>query len=246
MFKFKQALVLCLGLFTASQAQADAFFSEGDFDPGTWSLQTPFFGHPSNGATSGVVTDRFLSGNPENGFMLSQFTVNFPGGFNVVHAPVMMDEFVYDPSTEGQITSIAASVKTLAAFNNISAGYAPMRIYLLQEDKIYSAFNPGWGVDLNDPEGIHNFSGYDATDFVELVPNVGTELDSHPDFSGSEIRFGFGFQLTSTFLADGNDHLLGGAFDDVSIRFSTIPEPASAVLLGLGSLAALGNRRARS
>jgi len=217
-------------------------FSESEFDPGSWSEHTPFWLHaPDDGETFSAVTDRFMTGNPIDSFMATQFVMNPQGGFNVAMAPVIMNDFVYDPGTDGEITGISASMKTMAFIGNLPSHLGAPRIYILQDGRMYTggAADNWYAYQFDDTEHIHSFSGFSAEDFVEVNPYNGFDQDSHPDFAGSEIQFGFGLQLTTSSLEDFSDTAVSGSFDDVSVRFSTVPEPASLVLMLLGGLAVL-------
>ncbi len=236
----------------AVNTQADSvIFSEGDFDPGTWSLGTPFWGYvPEGGVSMSVTTDRFIGGNPENKFMAQFFTVNFPlDTFNVAFAPVMMNNFVYDPSTQGAITEIGASMLTMQIAENQIAHNAAPRIYIEQNGRIFLSHNSGtWNpFSFDDPATLRSFSGFTENNFFEIVPNVGINFGSTPDFAGSTMRFGFGLSLGSHDLNGLGPVLLAGGFDDVSVRLETIPVPAPGAfaLLGLAGLSGLGRGRSR-
>lgn len=243
-----RALALGAAISTAGVASADSIiFSDGDFEPGSWSLLTPFWGlPPDNGESMSIVTDRFIGGNPENRFMAQFFTMNIPqGAFNVAFAPVMMNDFVYDPSSQGAITEIAASILTMPIADGLPDHWGGSRMYIEQNGRLYvHASAPNWaGMHFGDPATVRNFSGYGASDFNEVIPNVGFDLDSHPDFAGSSMRFGFGLSLTSTFLNGNGQVLIAGGFDNVSVRLETIPAPGAIALLGLAGLT--GTRRRR-
>ena len=242
------AAILALALAVPAASADDYFFIERDFDPGTWTAASPFWTHaPAQGASMDVATDRFIGGNPPNGFLLQLFSVDIPANhFNVVFAPVMMDGWGYDPSTQGEITQFAASMRTLPLADNQHDHLAGVRMLIQQDGRVFSASagNNFHAFNFDDPEHVYNFSGYVAEDFVEVMPETGILVDSHPDFAGGPMEFGFGLSLTSTGLNGEGPLTLAGAFDDVSVRFSTVPAPAGLGLLGAGAVMMVRRRRA--
>lgn len=248
MSRFLHCLAIGAALSSSGTAAADTIlFSDGDFEPGSWSLMTPFWGGvPDGGETMSVVTDRFIGGNPENKFMAQFFTVNIPDNrYNTVFAPVMMNNFVYDPSTQGAITEIAGSMRTLPIVSNQIDHWGGPRVYIEQNGRLYFALASGdyAGFRFDDPAMTRNFSGYGESDFIEIIPNVGTDPNSHPDFAGSSMRFGFGLRLTSFGLDGLGQVLIAGGFDNVSVRLETIPAPGALALLGLAGLTGARRRR---
>ncbi len=229
----------------APLASADSYiFTESQFDPGTWSAPTPFFSNPPvNGESMSVTTDRFIG--QDGPVMVQLFTMDIPDGvFNVAFAPVMLTDFVYDPSTEGAIEKFAASIHTLPVMDNPHPHLAGIRMYIEQDGRLFVA-KPSdnfQAFHVDDPAQHRNFSGYTAPDFSELIPESGFDLDSHPDFAGGPMQFGFGVSMTSTGLDGAGQVMLAAGFDQVSVRFSTIPAPAGAALLGAAGLLA-GRRR---
>lgn len=234
---------------TAAIAAADTvILSESEFNPGSWSAHSPFFIiMPDSGETMSVTTDRFIGGNPANAFMLTQYMVNFPdGSFNFVHAPVMLANFTYDPSADGAITSVAASMRTLQTAADTADALVVTRLYMIQNGRIYASSESSdtWGAFVtSEPDQVRNFSGFTAEDFIEYFPNAGLDADSHPDFAGPAMQFGFGIQLTATNLVNQGTLTRTVAFDNVSLRIQTIPAPGAIALLGL---AVIPTRRRRS
>ena len=242
------AAILALAVAVPAASADDHVFIERDFDPGTWSAMSPFWSlTPGQGASMSVVSDRFTGGNPPNDFMLQQFSIEIPHGqFNVVFAPVVMDGWEYDPGTQGEIMQFAASIRTLPAAENQHDHLGGVRMFILQGGRMYNAVagDNFHAFRFDDPEHVNNFSGYTAQEFVEVVPEGGFLQDSHPDFAGGPMQFAFGLSLTSTGLNGEGPLTLVGAFDDVSVRFSTVPAPAGLGLLGTGVLMMARRRRA--
>ena len=236
-----------LAALITTHAAADVVsFSETTFDPGSWTALEPFWSLPPTGGSMHVVSDRFSGGNPVNDFMVQMFTVDFPqGDFNVIRAPIMMTGFVYNPSVQGTILSIGASIHTFAAFENLPPHLGAPRVYIEQNGRLYGAKGSGnfHSFSFDDPAHTWNFADYLAADFYEIIPNVGLDLESNPDFGGAEMRFGFGLSLTSTGLDGAGQTFIGGGFDDVTIHLNVVPAPGAAVLLGLAGCIGAGRRR---
>jgi hypothetical protein len=230
-------------------------YNETSWEPGTWSLVTPFTVQPLEpGESYSVVTDRFVGAEPPGAFMLHQFTMNVPSGsFFVPYAPVMLDGWTHDPQTDGAIESISAAVRTFPASAPVTGGFGAMRFWLEQDGKYFtlSALSP------NRPIKFPNFEGHDTDtapemirtatevtpiDFVEVIPEGGFNYDSLPDFDGSPISFGFGYSMTSTSLNGLGEVTRLAAFDDASVRLAVVPEPTSLLLLGLGGLSLIRRR----
>ncbi|MFG0243530.1 MAG: hypothetical protein ACF8R9_12160 [Phycisphaerales bacterium JB054] len=242
------AAILALAVAVPAASADDYAYTEHDFDPGTWTAMSPFWVHaPAPGTTMNVPTDRFIGGDPLNGFLVQLFSVDIPENqFNSVFAPVMMDGWGYDPSTQGAITQFAASMRTFPVAENQREHLAGVRMLIEQDGKLFTATTGDnfHAFNFDDPSHVYGFSGYVAEDFIEVVPESGLLLDSHPDFSGGPMEFGFGLSLTSTLLDGEGPLTLAGAFDDVSVRFSTVPAPAGLGLLGTGVLMMSRRRRA--
>jgi hypothetical protein len=239
-------------LICALQANANVF-SKTDFDPGTWSVYTPFEAQPAEFGTSlSVASDRF--GTMDGDIMIQLFTMEVPSDdFTALYAPIFFDGFTYDPSTQGAIETLSGSVRTLpVAVQPPHGGYGVMRLFLEQGGKLFvlSALSPNFptnypsfeGFNVYGPEAIRTASSVVASDFVEVIPGVGFSYDSVPDFGGGPINFGFGYSMTSTGIAGYGQTLLAAGFDDVNVRLTVVPEPATAALLLLG-LPTLWHRR---
>ncbi|MFM9957582.1 MAG: hypothetical protein ACKVZJ_05880 [Phycisphaerales bacterium] len=211
---------------SAHTAAADAFHSEGDFAEGSWVGLPAFLTVSPNGsAIGGCVTSRKdLNGN----WVLQQtLTLDAPNGFSSVQAPLVFTSFVHDPAVDGHIQSISASVRT---FQNLSVDhYGGIRVWIEQNGITYSLANiePGgnfFGFSFNEPTETRLTSGRVATDFVEFTAN-GLIFDSHPDFSGAPLRFGFGYSLTSTSHIGDGPQVVPLLLDNATFRITTVPPP---------------------
>jgi hypothetical protein len=234
----------------------DIFWSETDFDPGTWAAPTPFLAAPASpGLDYDVATDRFQSG---NSFMVHQFSFDVPAGeFHSAFAPVFMSDWTHDPASDGAIISVSGAVRTfpIAVQPPQGGGFGVMRMWLEQDGKYFvlSAQSPNFPTNYPEfaghnvysaPDMFRNVNGAIATDFIEIVPDVGFDFGSQPDFAGSPISFGYGYSMTTTDIAGDGGMTLAAAFDDASVRLSVVPEPTTALLLALSALGLLRRRSA--
>ncbi len=240
-------VAIAIAVFTAGGvACADAVFSESDFNPGSWTDGGLFEVSPADGTdTSAVVSSRFSGGNPVNNFMLQQFTFSSTDGVWGARAPIWMNSFVYDPSTEGAIESVSGSVRNIQAAIGQNPHNATLRLFALQGGETYVLATILSG-DMDDPEADNVFSGETADRFARLLPGGGADIFSEPDFSsnGSAITFGFGWQISQALAPQVpiNGRIFVGAFDNVNLRVTTVPAPGAAGL-GLLGLAVLTRRR---
>ncbi len=95
------------------RASADAIYSDGLFDNADWSLTL------SAGTTNGtaVALQSAVGGNPDNFRNVTHSVTSIPGLVQVFHT---QSTFVYDPSVQGAIDSIAWSID----FKNSELGQA--------------------------------------------------------------------------------------------------------------------------
>ncbi|MFB3431620.1 MAG: hypothetical protein ABL309_11915 [Phycisphaerales bacterium] len=240
------ALVVLSG---AAVAGPTVLFQESDFEPGSWDAMTPFWsGVPDGGEVGGVTSDRFSGGNPVNHFMLQQYTMNIPQGvFNVIHAPIIMNGWTHDPAKDGAIESVAASVFTFPVTDAPDlTSFGGPRLYILQGGGIFmsTAGGNGWeGFEFDDPAQVRNFDSYTAEDFIQIIPDQGLDLDSHPDFGGEVMQFAFGVQLTSTNQGGLGTVTSAIGWDNLSLRMQVVPAPGATALLACVGLAGMRRRR---
>lgn len=252
----RSALVCACLAVAAGTARADTvLFSETDFDPGSWNAHNPFLAEPDIANLSyGAVTDRFFVDVNEK-VLITQFSLDVPANeFTSVYAPVFYNGFSHDPGTDGQILNISASVRTFpAAAQHPTGGFGVMRMWLLQDGKYYilSAQSDNFatnypefaGHQVADPELIRNANMVVQSDFIEVIPGVGFDFNSQPDFTGSPISFGMGYSMTSTGLSDYGQTTIVAGFDDVNFRIQVIPEPATVTMLAMAGLPLLRRHR---
>ncbi len=245
--KIRGIVVALSGVLFFGAAAQGQLFTEGEFDPGSWSAVTPFFSSaPDPLDHSTVSSDRFSGG--EGNFMLQSFSMDVPENtFNVLYAPIVLTDFVWDPGVGGAIDAISATLRTFPAVADTVGHLGVVRLFIWQDGRLYSdgfpSLNEPYGYQVDDPEGLRQLVGSVATDFVELVPGVGLDLNSHPNFAGSVMQFGFGVSMTSTSLDGLGVVALPAAWDDATLRLSIVPEPAALTTLLLAAALMRPRRR---
>lgn len=210
------AVLLTAAAIPLAPASADTVHIETTFGPGTWTPLATFVATAPDPGFVGTVTTSDVLVNT-NSMLEQKFTANFPQSFQVIYAPVMMDNFIHDPAIHGPIGTVNASVKT---FSNAAGAqfFGVMRLYIEQSGRLYTLSNldPNdsfFGFTFDEPDLIRTTSGRVASDFIECTAGV-FDVNSHPDFNGAAMRFGFGYSLTST-------GLIGDGLLQVAMRFDT-------------------------
>jgi hypothetical protein len=175
-------------------------------------------------------------------------SVSPPGG--AAYVGFLNNGFAYDPSTQGAITSIAASGDNNVTFSRTLSGTytSGIRPLIEQDGKYYMAFIPGILFPSGTPAGPTGYqtisqSGLVAADFTGYDPSTGAALPGEPDFAGDPMLFGLvvgaSFPSLSQPFTVIEDH------DNLTIDISPVPEPSSLLLLAstLSGLAGFGMAR---
>ncbi|QQE10717.1 hypothetical protein JD969_14575 [Planctomycetota bacterium] len=235
----KCALIAASLTFISSTTYADAFYSESEFNADDITINdTLTFNKIFPGTKyTANVTPVFSF---EHGGMITQsFTIKKAAGqTNTVLRPIWVNDFVYDPQTQGSIEHLSASIKT---FNNTSVNPGQLNhryanLLIKQDDRMYYT-NLGNIINLDDPLAIQTSTNIQESNFFEVGLGF-SDPASHPDFSGSEIQFGFTYRVLDGLLQNNIDYIYSFGLDNASIRISStpIPEPASMLLLGAPAL----------
>jgi hypothetical protein len=216
-------------LLTAGPAAAsDVFFLESDFTDGTWTPLTPFTGVPLGpGESASAVTTRAVR-QDAGGVLRQRLSLGHVSGFDSLWAPIAMTGFTYTPGTDGPILGLSLSVRT---FQNPTANlFGAIRVFVEQDGQLYSmsaaVLEPGSsmsGFAFNEPTRTRSISGLVGSDFFRLTGGQ-FDLNVAPNFiSGSTLRFGFGYSLTSSGMIGVGEQTANMDFDQVSIRMTTAP-----------------------
>lgn len=209
-------------LALSAAAGAETLHFETDFAPGSWTALPAFFGLPPDpGQIGDVVSSR---ASVEGNWVIEQLiSMNDPmESFNVIGGPVMINSFVHDPAVDGAVLNLSVSVKHFS--NPSSSLYGGIRFFLEQDGRLFRLNNVEgfYGFVFNEPDAVHFVDARVATDFHEVGPGF-VDFESHPDFSGGPMRFGFGYQLTSTGINGATPQRASMRFDDAMVRVAVVP-----------------------
>jgi hypothetical protein len=188
----------------------------------------------TQGLQAQVTFGTAATGNPNNANSLPQATF-----------AIAENLFVYNPSTQGGILSINASVnKDFSSTENSMGIGNSFRPFIEQGGNFYLAMISGPLLNGPGDTGYNTLSanGLTAADFVLFNFTTGVSGAGNPNFDGSQITFGLAQNFN---LAAGTTNTAD--YDDLSITVNQTPLPAALPLFagGLGALAALGWRRKR-
>lgn len=231
-------------------AIADVIFFDGTFDLSNYT-ETSLF--TSNASLTAVQCTS--CGNPGTA-LEATVSSSPPGGRALVG--FLNNGFTYNPSTQGAIASIAASLDQNLTFSDVlgSLGFTSAFDPLIEQDGNYYIadirgifFPPGTPAGSTGYQTISQ-SGLVAADFTRYDPSTGTTVPGEPNFSGDPMLFGLlvGASLTVTqpfTVITDHDNLTF----DISTA-STVPEPSSLLLIasalaGLGGFSLAVDRRER-
>jgi hypothetical protein len=158
--------------------------------------------------------------------------VNLPSSFRAAEVNVfhIRNDAVFDPATEGAITSVAYSEDTFTGISQIGGGLA------LQQNGIL--YFGGYRHDSSTSWVTYIRSSLTAADFRTFVSET-----LHPDFSssGAPITFGF-FRANSVDAGGPYGYTATGGTDNWQATITSVPEPALLSLMALGGLAMLRRR----
>ena len=229
------AAIVCLGL--SLPAHADTVFTDGTMNLTNYTTTGPVASGPV------VVTDETCAspcGNPG-----SALEINFAYS-DAASAQVgfVNNTFSFDPETQGDITSITASVdKDLTSTASAGNTFHPT----IEQDGIFyiaSIAGPGISNATGGTTGYNTLSStLDATDFFEYDFSTGVTGTANPNFDGDTMLFGL-TQISNnvTGQADLTAYYDNLSFDIASTPVST-PEPSGLQLLSFGLAGLIGFSR---
>lgn len=234
----RMLLLLSLLLSAATSASADVafLFHDSTFNVADYSL---YYYTSDPTITVGPAVRSCLGCGPSGGNVLS-LMAEFPAvtvpGARTQFSSLINNTFVYDPSTQGAITSIAVSGWREITTNIAVTSSDAFAIRLLQDGKMYGFAIP-LGFNWSGTSSGWNWyaqSGLTSDMFVQYDLATGLVVPgAHPDFAGDPIAFGLGKWTVWPGTANLQDATL---WDHVTFQVDTVPEPGSMLLLGSGLL----------
>ena len=227
-------LSVVLFLMASGTALAGSFvFTDSTFDLANYSFAGPY----TNDAAASITPSQCSScGNPGQALQIIAW---LPNAGDKVAEGFVNNTFTYDPSTQGAITSIDASVdKDLSADQNFNSTNT-FRPLIEQNGIFYMAAISG-PPQSGLTTGFNTISqtGLTTSDFLQFDFAAGTFGTGTPNFDGGPMLLGLG-QISD--LNSGSNIQSTIVYDDLSLTVDTAaPEPPSVLLLGSGMLGLLG------
>jgi hypothetical protein len=224
------AWLLAVGLGMASSARAATInFFDGVFNNADWT-GAKIADTTAGSSAAFAAFQQPVGGNPT---FYRQTTHSWgTGGLRVAHLRNIGGmPFTYDPSSSGAINFIDVGYDLIYQFGPPGAvGYS---LLLRQGGKYYappidSIFNNVWTPFAH--------PGLTAANFGELlVPGLGVNIASNPDFSATGSLIEFGYQTANS---QGTNTIVTkvSGIDNFRLRLDTVPEPSTYILTLLGSI----------
>jgi hypothetical protein len=252
--KSKQVITNLAGLtFFAISGTAFAntiVFSDSTFTPANYSTAFKYLQDPVNDSATYVQCTS--CGNPGQALALTINEPNGGGTFNSTEVliGILNTTFTYNPSTQGAITSISASVDkdfTVAFGNNSTLGFGnTFRPLIMQDGNYYVAAISGPVLNAPGTTGYNTLSNGSllAANFLQVNPVTGVIGTANPNFAGDPMTFGIA-QLLAASAISGTTATID--YDNLNITLTTAPEPSSfwTLLAGVMTLSAAARLRGR-
>lgn len=225
-------------LVATAPAFADVTFFDGNFSPANYTQTTSFV---TAGATLIAGSQcSGLCGNPDPALQIDTYFGDTTLSLGSADLGFVNTTFSYDPSTQGAILSITASVD-----KNLTVDVTPttasgtlgdtFRPLIYQDLTFYLAAIPYLpGVSIVGGTGSTGFqtlsqSGLVAADFLQYDFSTGTFYAGTPNFAGDPMLFGLG-QISS--LQGYSSGHFAAVYDNLQLDLATVPEPSSILLMG--------------
>jgi hypothetical protein len=225
------AWLLAVGLIAGSSARAATVnFFDGIFNNGDWSAAKIADTTAGSSATFSALQQP-AGGNPT---FYRQTTHNWTlGGLRVGHLRnVGGSPFTYTPSSQGAINTIDISYDLI--YQQGPAGAVGYGLLLRQNGKYYS--HPIDSVFANSWSTFSHI-GFTNTSFSELlVPGLGVNPLSNPDFSAAGSLIEFGYQTSNSHGNSGVIVTKVSGIDNYGLTLHTVPEPASVISMIVGAV----------
>jgi hypothetical protein len=229
-FKLHHAVSASL-MMGCNSLLAATTFTDGKFDLSNYSIE-----YSQTGGASVAVIQHATGGNP--GFTI-EGTVNAPAasGKNFQSAQLIInDTFVYDPSVQGGIQSIDASIDVYVQVPSFFTNASKAGSLLLKQGQNYFSYSSALPF-VQASFATLTANGLTARDFNLITDLTSSAANSniHPDFTnGPAIKFGF---LGGVYTTIGTpSSTVVWRVDNLSYSISAVPEPAPLVLIFAGAL----------
>ena len=219
--------ILPVTITTALQGES---FTDSTFNLANYS-ESPAFG--TSGSDTVTFSQCSTCGNPGQAL---QAAITLPTGLDLAAIGFANNTFSYNPSTQGAISTIDASVDKNIITNipvdpNTVLGNT-FRPLIEQDGTFYLAAIAGPSFDGGNT-GLNTISqsGLVASDFVSYDFTTGTFGTANPNFAGDPILLGIG-QIAQF----SNDNVsFTGIYDNLNLTVNAAPEPSGfvPVLVGL-------------
>jgi len=236
---YKCLSVQCIAL--AWMVVPTVSFGNTIFPDGTFNLAdyTNPFTYQS-GPISGVVSQCSSCGNPGQALSTALSLTTATSASSNLDIGLLNTGFTYDPSTQGDLASIDASVDSSTSISIAVSEYNLFDPLIEQDGNYYYA-------ELFSGPGNTGFvtlsSVLSASDFDQFNPTTGvTTTSSHPNFSGDAMEFGIIVPSGSIALPSFTQTLV---YDNLSFDLTPTPEPASLLVFGAGLIGLTMMRRRR-
>jgi len=213
--------VVVVGVSVCPARSGTITFSDATFNNAHWSTSSIYDDTVSGPATFSV-SQVAAGGNPGS---YRRETHRLDQG--TLHVGNLANEFVYDPSVDGALSSIAYSYDLMRPVTHTYAG--SYWIVLFQNGSYFTPLGSG---DVPPPGGTwahYEHAGLEASDFTGFTVGVGA-----PDFSstGAPIQVGYNFANTNV-SGVGNFFTYGSGIDNFAVTVTPVPEPTTLLLLAL-------------